>query len=237
MGNSKVFKPKRARKGKISFDVEVINKGQAEKLLSEQDTSAENTQIEKNDAVEHVINKNVSKKRKQSEKETKNMDNFKAKKKKSMEKQAVTETKTTTAETEPVEGQDVVNQPKKESVRARKRKKHLKLMEERKLNSDLQLQQKGLNYLSKWKHSKSEWKFEKLKQVWIQQSLLDSSKIPNEFWATALEYFSGTKGSSRQSALDEAIKVIEAEGENSEEQSEEYRVKLSRARDIVQNLQ
>lgn len=127
---------------------------------------------------------------------------------------------------------------KPESIRAQKRNKYAKLLEAKQLKSELNAQQNALNYLSKWKHSRDQWKFEKLKQVWLQQSLFDLSKIPNEFWDTTVDYFSGARGAIREKILKDALEIIEKD-DNTEEENldEEYMQKLKRARDIVQNLQ
>ncbi|XP_044256103.1 uncharacterized protein C7orf50 homolog [Tribolium madens] len=123
--------------------------------------------------------------------------------------------------------------PKKtESIRERKRKKHAKLVEEKKIKAELALQEKALNYLSKWKHDREEWKFEKLRQIWLQHNMYDESKVPQEFWETLVEYFSNSKGKSRDVMLKEALKIIEGEDDENKNTC-----KMERARDIIQNLQ
>ncbi|KAJ8979481.1 hypothetical protein NQ317_000357 [Molorchus minor] len=101
---------------------------------------------------------------------------------------------------------------KEESIRAQKRRKHVKLLEEKKLKVELAAQQSALNYLSLWKHNRSEWRFEKLKQIWLQQNIFDTIKIPNEFWDTAVQYFCGAKGAIRKITLKKAIELIEKRG-------------------------
>lgn len=125
---------------------------------------------------------------------------------------------------------------KEESIRARKRKKHAQLLADKKLKSELALQQKGLNYLSLWKHNRSEWKFEKLRQVWIQHNMFDAAKIPDEFWDDLVQYFGNSKGKARSVIIQDAVKLIEKEGSDDTD-SDEFQIKLKRARDIVQNLQ
>lgn len=130
-----------------------------------------------------------------------------------------------------------LNTPKEESIRARKRRKHMELLQAKKLRSELNLQQKCLNYLSMWKHSRSQWKFEKLKQVWLQQNMFDDVKMPDEFWDTLMEYFNNAKGQAKSNILNEAIKVVESVQNEEEESPEKTNVKYVRARSIVQNLQ
>lgn len=121
---------------------------------------------------------------------------------------------------------------KKESIRARKRKKYAQLLEEKKMKAEVAFQEKALNYLSKWKHSRDEWKFEKLRQIWLQHNMYDSVKVPQEFWETLIEYFSNSKGKARDVLLKEALKIIEEENEENK-----ATCKMLRARDIIQNLQ
>lgn len=136
------------------------------------------------------------------------------------------------------EGTDSAKKPKSESKRSLKRKKHAQLLEEKKMKGELKMQQSVLNYLSKWKHARCEWKFEKLKQIWLQQNLFVIDKLPEEFWSTIVEYLNGSKGATRKIILKEALKIIEkedkAEGENDDNN---YQTTLRRARDVVQTLE
>lgn len=125
-----------------------------------------------------------------------------------------------------------------ESKRSLKRKKYLKLIEDRKLKADLKMQEGVFNYLSKWKHARNEWKFEKLKQIWLQQNLFVVNKIPDEFWSSSVEYFNGSKGAIRQSVIKDALKIIEEEDKAEEtNEDQDYQRRLNRARDIIQSLE
>ncbi|KAF7274178.1 uncharacterized protein LOC143204815 [Rhynchophorus ferrugineus] len=222
---SKKTNKKRRNKNKVSFDEEIITKTNAEILLSEQNNSiksAENVQVEQK----------VKKKKKRKISEVSSEASESVKKLKEEIPQVVSENEESQKTNE-----KSVSGGKKESIRSQKRKKHAKLLEEKKLKAELQYQQKALNYLSKWKHSRSEWKFEKLRQIWLQKNLLDETKIPDEFWENVVEYFSGSKGRCRQEILDEALKVVEKENPDDEDMSEEFKNQLKRARSIVQILQ
>lgn len=128
---------------------------------------------------------------------------------------------------------------KEESKRAKKRKKHAQLLDEKKTKAELTMQEKCLNYLSQWRHCRNDWKFEKLKQVWLHQNMFDSDKMPDKFWDTLILYFSSAKGKIRQVISDNALKIVEAaDGKtDSSESSEIHDVKLHRARSILQNLE
>lgn len=125
-----------------------------------------------------------------------------------------------------------------ESKRSLKRKKHEKLLEEKKIKTDLKMKENALNYVSKWKHARSEWKFEKLKQIWLQQNLFAVEKIPEEFWQNIVDYFNGSRGAIRNAILSEALKIIEHEDKTEEQNDDDnYQTRLKRARDMVQSLE
>lgn len=136
---------------------------------------------------------------------------------------------------------------KEESKRAKKRKKHQQLLLEKKVKVDLVMQEKSLNYLSRWKHNRDEWKFEKLRQVWLQQNIFDSDRIPDQFWETLVEYFSNAQGKIRQTLIDDAVKIIEksenevvqtdVDEESADDAKKSQLNKIQRAKDIIQNLQ
>ncbi|XP_066245573.1 uncharacterized protein C7orf50 homolog [Euwallacea similis] len=216
---------RKMKKSKISFEAETVTKDHAKRIISEIAPKAI-TKLWDDEDLEAPLPIRPKKKRQRSipdeqippAKKSHNLES---------EKPIEEEVQTSTKNTE-----------KKESNRSKKKKKHAQLQEEQRLKGDLEMQQKALNYLSKWKHNRSEWKFEKLRQIWLQQYLLDVNKIPGEFWDSAVQYFSGSKGHSRQVVLDNAVKVIEEDERVSEEnRTEDYSMKLKRARDIIQNLQ
>ncbi|XP_066145485.1 uncharacterized protein C7orf50 homolog isoform X2 [Euwallacea fornicatus] len=214
---------RKTKKSKISFEAETVTKEHARHIISEIKPNAI-TKLSDEMHLEAPLLVKPKKRHKSTPDEIPPAKKFHdSKSNKPIEEEVQTSTQ---------------NTEKKESNRSRKKKKHSQLQEEQRLKGDLEMQQKALNYLSKWKHNRSEWKFEKLRQIWLQQYLLDVNKIPDEFWESAVQYFSGSKGHSRQVALDNAVKVIEEdEGVSEENQSEDYNMKLKRARDIIQNLQ
>ncbi|GJQ78818.1 hypothetical protein Trydic_g2660 [Trypoxylus dichotomus] len=125
---------------------------------------------------------------------------------------------------------------KEESIRAKKRRRHQELLQAKKIRSELNLQEKCLSYLSLWKHSRLQWKFEKLKQIWLQQNVFDDVKIPDEFFNVLVEYFNSAKGKVKSNILKEATTIVDSVSEIDSE-SIETNVKYLRARNIVQNLQ
>lgn len=211
----------RAKKSKITFDEEVVTKQDAKDIIRAENSAKPNRKRKSNSETETSVD--LPHKNHEIDREDRLKQQVKKKRKQLPEP----------AENEPNKEPDAPKE-KKESNRAKKRKKHAELQQQIKQKTEQELQQKALNYLSKWQHCKQEWKFEKLRQVWLQQNLLDPSKVPEEYWSTALQYFSGSEGRSRQTVLEMGLKLIE-NGED--DQSEEYRVKVNRARDLVQHLQ
>lgn len=183
-------------------------------------------------------NKKINRTSENTEQETSTKSSKKAKSRKDENKAEDTLTEDKDKDSAGQNHNDEVTKPKPESKRSLKRKKHVKLLEEKKLKADLKMQQGVLNYLSKWKHARGEWKFEKLKQIWLQQNLFVVSKIPEEFWESTLEYFNGSKGAIRKVIFKEGLKIIEEDDKSEvDNDDEEYLTRLRRAREIVQSLE
>lgn len=141
------------------------------------------------------------------------------------------------------------------SIRQMKKEKHAQRLADAQIASKDQLKTQCLNYLSQWKHDKQNWKFMKVKQVWLFKNKFSSKLVPNESWPTLLEYFESAMGNIRKLLLEDANKVIkqmddwkEKNGnqENKEDSDEETEAKedskpdettYKRARDLIQCLQ
>lgn len=90
-----------------------------------------------------------------------------------------------------------------------------------------------------WKHSRSEWKFEKIRQIWLIDNLLDENSIPDTIFPIVLEYFEGCKGMAREVLLRKGMDVIrKAEEEEDEENRNEIMESIAyrRARQLLQAL-
>lgn len=88
-----------------------------------------------------------------------------------------------------------------------------------------------------WKHSRSEWKFEKLKQIWLMDNLLDENSIPDTIFSLVLEYFEGCKGTARKVLVQKGMDVIK-KAENDEEIKNDIieSTAYKRARQLLQVL-
>ncbi|XP_018308472.1 uncharacterized protein C7orf50 homolog [Mycetomoellerius zeteki] len=102
-----------------------------------------------------------------------------------------------------------------------------------------QAMQKALNYVSLWKHSRNEWRFEKLKQIWLMDNLLDENSISDNLFPIVLEYFEGCKGMAREVLLRKGMEIIrKAEAETDEDNKNEIMMSTTykRARQLLQTL-
>lgn len=127
------------------------------------------------------------------------------------------------------------------TIRQKKKQKHQKALEAQKSQSGEREKQKNEEYLKKWKNSRDSWKFEKLRQISIQQTMFELNKLSNEVWTLALEYLAGSKGAAKDKIVKIANDVIDQLDKESEQKdSEEERlellnsVKYQRARDLLQ---
>lgn len=59
-------------------------------------------------------------------------------------------------------------------------------------NKDKEIE-KTISYLTKWDTSRDEWKYEKLRQIFIQKNVFDENVIPNEHSDVAIKYLSTSK--------------------------------------------
>lgn len=127
-------------------------------------------------------------------------------------------------------------QTKQPSKRQLKREKAAKKENEKVMSNRMEAMKKGLNYVSKWKHARSEWKFEKLRQIWLIDNLLDETSIPDDIFPTVLEYFEGCKGMAREQLLKKGMDVIRKVEENEENKDEMESIAYQRARELLQAL-
>ncbi|KAL2736143.1 phosphatidylinositol N-acetylglucosaminyltransferase subunit Q [Vespula maculifrons] len=123
------------------------------------------------------------------------------------------------------------------SKRKIKREKAEQREAEKREATKVEATQKALTYVRKWKYSKSEWKFEKIRQIWLMDNLLDDTLIPDEVFPIVLEYFEGCKGMAREQLLKKGMDVVRIAEENIEKRDETVEsVSYKRARLLLQAL-
>lgn len=122
-----------------------------------------------------------------------------------------------------------------ETVRDKKRGVHKKILEKNKETSDVREVDSVKMYLIKWRDDRDAWKFEKKKQIYIQNHCFDPSKIQADEWGACLEYLEGSKGKSREALVTSAEKMI-TELDSKDQKDEVVSIKYTRARDLLQML-
>ncbi|XP_011176199.1 uncharacterized protein C7orf50 homolog [Solenopsis invicta] len=124
---------------------------------------------------------------------------------------------------------------KRQLKREKAEKAEIEMRQSRKLNA----KKTALNYLSKWKNCRNEWKFEKLKQIWLMDNLLDETCISDKLFPVVLEYFEGCKGMAREVLTRKGMEIVKkAEMETDEDSKTEIMKSIAykRARQLLQTL-
>lgn len=135
------------------------------------------------------------------------------------------------------------NTPNIETTRKKKKAKHQKLVEIAKEDSAQREMQRNAEYLRKWKYNRSEWKFEKLRQISIQNHLFigGTTDLMDDYtWDLTIEYLAGTKGAGRDLIVTKAEDIINSIDSRITNQNKDEMVKLTsynRARELLQILQ
>lgn len=127
-----------------------------------------------------------------------------------------------------------------ETVRQKKRAKHQKVVEVNKHSSMEREILRNVEYLNKWKSNREAWKFEKLRQISIQNHLYDEQNIDDNMWWLIIEYLSGAKGAARDFIIKKSEQVInEIDGRLTETNKKELLSlkNYNRAREMLQLLQ
>ena len=128
-----------------------------------------------------------------------------------------------------------------ETIRQKKKAKHLTIVDSNKTETLKKDLQRNINYLRNWKYSRDEWKFEKLRQISIQNSLFKFDEdIDSEVWSIMVEYLSGTKGAALAVVTKKAEDVInetDAKINKTNKNDLIQECSYKRARDLLQCLQ
>ncbi|XP_077297286.1 uncharacterized protein LOC143919004 [Arctopsyche grandis] len=131
----------------------------------------------------------------------------------------------------------------KMSKRQLKREKHAQRIAEQEAAAHKAVQLQAISYLSLWKHNKAEWKFNKVKQIWLYKHKFESDKVPEELWQPFIEYFSSATGAIKKSIIEDCQKIIEvmdkwieANKEAEVKEKKPSEVAYQRARDLLQHI-
>ncbi|KAI8038967.1 hypothetical protein M5D96_007677 [Drosophila gunungcola] len=129
------------------------------------------------------------------------------------------------------------------TVRQKKKQKHQQRLEAQKNQNTNKEAKINKEYLLKWKESRQEWKFIKLRQISIQQTAFDEEKLDADLWPTALEYLASSQGAARSKIselAEEVIQKLDKEGEKLDDEAERQKLiestRYQRARDLLQSF-
>uniref|UniRef100_A0A182PDN5 WKF domain-containing protein n=1 Tax=Anopheles epiroticus TaxID=199890 RepID=A0A182PDN5_9DIPT len=125
------------------------------------------------------------------------------------------------------------------SKKRNKRQEHEARVQEKQQKVDKKVRKEMRQYLQTWNDNRDQWKFNKRRQIFIQDNAFVVENIDDEVWPIALAYLSGTKGSSRDVLLKKA-KTIIREGDSAAsgngDETLQASSKYERARELLQNL-
>ncbi|XP_020814411.1 uncharacterized protein C7orf50 homolog [Drosophila serrata] len=129
------------------------------------------------------------------------------------------------------------------TVRQKKKQKHQQRLEAQRSQNSNKEAKINKEYLVKWKESRDEWKFIKLRQISIQQTAFDEDKLESELWPLALEYLASSQGAARakiSKLAEEVIQELDKKGEKLEDETERQKLiestRYQRARDMLQSF-
>ncbi|KAH8296572.1 hypothetical protein KR054_008074 [Drosophila jambulina] len=129
------------------------------------------------------------------------------------------------------------------TVRQKKKQKHQQRLEAQRSQNSNKEAKVNKEYLVKWKESRDEWKFIKLRQISIQQTAFDEDKLEAELWPIALEYLASSQGAARakiSKLAEEVIQQLDKAGEKLEDETERQKLiestRYQRARDLLQSF-
>lgn len=107
-----------------------------------------------------------------------------------------------------------------------------KVAEQNKIARQKELQD-VLNYLDLWQNRREKWKFQKLKQLYIEAHVFDEKKFNAKSFSRALEYLGGAKGKSLSNLLVTAkLMIKEIDSATDADESAKKSIKYQRAREI-----
>ncbi|XP_046660559.1 uncharacterized protein C7orf50 homolog [Homalodisca vitripennis] len=135
------------------------------------------------------------------------------------------------------------NKVSTEVKKSKKKNKKPQMKPQPKFN-DAEVNLRGINYLTKWRDDRKNWKFDKNMQKRLITIMFDETKLPEESFQTFLEYMAGGSESIKKVVLSKANNIISEmeKWNNLSEKAKETATKVEesqydRARNLVQYLQ
>lgn len=164
--------------------------------------------------------------------ESKEIDNTQTPVKKKKKRQVNEKTDKASDESGDNPGND--SEVKKSPKSKKKKKKKLKVQDNEQSTPDPE--QKGdklaSEYLKQWSDDRKNWKFQKVRQVWLLKHMYKQDQVTDDDFEILLLYLDGLKGKSREVTVKQAEDIMEKD----EDSEETEHMKTERARKIVQLL-
>ncbi|KAL3875623.1 hypothetical protein ACJMK2_033555 [Sinanodonta woodiana] len=106
-----------------------------------------------------------------------------------------------------------------------------------KQKSDSESQTNALEYLRQWQSDGENWKFQKVRQVWLLHNVYNKDKIGEKDFDILLRYLEPLRGRAREKTLSEAEEIMKSyESKEEADMDEEKLLKVQRARQVIQIL-
>ncbi|XP_039265347.2 uncharacterized protein LOC120340999 [Styela clava] len=96
-----------------------------------------------------------------------------------------------------------------------------------------QKKEEALSNLLEWKNDRENWKFRKVRQIWLVKHMYDQDAINDTNFNYLVEYLEGSKGGARSRLITDAQSIYDSLTEDDDNDST---VKLKRARHILQAI-
>ncbi|XP_052025053.1 uncharacterized protein C7orf50 homolog [Apodemus sylvaticus] len=94
----------------------------------------------------------------------------------------------------------------------------------------------ALEYLQGWAQKQESWRFQKTRQTWLLLHMYDEDKVPDDHFATLLDYLEGLKGSARELTVQKAEALMQKLDETDPEAGAGSLGKMQRLRQVLQLL-
>ncbi|XP_064613546.1 uncharacterized protein C7orf50 homolog [Liolophura sinensis] len=138
---------------------------------------------------------------------------------------------------------DELEEIRRQERKQKKKNKKLKKLKQKDVKSTSEFSEVGpnacqlaLDYLSHWEKDREHWRFQKVRQVWLLQNMYDANKVNNSSFKTLLLYLDGLKGRSRETTVKKAEDIIAHDEDSDADTKDVSKVKLERARQLIQVL-
>ncbi|XP_034482142.1 uncharacterized protein C7orf50 homolog isoform X2 [Drosophila innubila] len=241
---SKKQKRKAKKRKHASSDDEVANKS----LIVEQQQPVQESETQTETKAEQTARKGKASKRRQQQeisaiKEKRSKQTNDSKEEAAEENEVVGEGEEMPTAEQLEEAAKPENSNAVVTVRQKKKQKHLQRLEAQKDQNADKEAKRNEEYLKKWRDNRQDWKFEKLRQISIQQTAFDDQKLSEDIWEIALEYLASSKGAAKailtklaEDVIQELDKQCDQLSEDADRKTIVESTRYQRARNLLQSF-